>query len=74
MGPPMESATNKKPLLTEDNKPFNDYINELAGASNPKRETTVERAEVYDSESLLINEEFDKMIESLGKFVDKEKV
>ena len=33
------------------------------------QEAAYKRADVYDSESLMINEEFDKMIKALNKFV-----
>ena len=36
--------------------------------SKPKKETEYKRASVYDGDSLFINEEFDKMIDALGKF------
>ena len=36
-----------------------------------KIENGYHRANVYDSDALLINEEFDKMIDALGKFVDE---
>ena len=36
------------------------------------KETKYERADVYNGDSLMINEEFDKMINALEKFVDKD--
>ncbi len=52
---------------------FNEYLSALDERHEPKKETKYNRADIYDSDSLLINEEFDKMIDALGKFVeDKE--
>ena len=71
--PPMESALNKKPLIVEDaDAVFESYLNKLSEHKIPEKETKFERAKVYDSDSLLINEEFDKMINALGKFVNEE--
>ena len=68
-GAPMESFKNKKPLLTED--VFERYLDVLNEHTLSPKETKYERAEIYDEESLFINEEFDKMINALGKFVEK---
>ena len=37
--------------------------------SKKPQETSYQRAEVYDSGTMLINEEFDNMIKALSKFV-----
>ena len=47
---------------------FNDYLSTLTEHKKKQNETEFKRADVYDSDSLLINEEFDKMIDALGKF------
>lgn len=65
----VESASRNKPLITED--VFETYINRLSEHKIPEKEVKYERAEVYDSSSLLVNEEFDKMINALGKFVNE---
>ena len=71
--PPMESALNKKPLIVEGaDAVFETYLKKLSEHKIPEKETKFERAKVYDSDSLLINEEFDKMINALGKFVNEE--
>ena len=71
---PMESRRSNKPLLTEQNnkldKMFNEYLSALNERHEPKKETKYNRADIYDSDSLLINEEFDKMIDALGKFTE----
>lgn len=69
--PPMEAVSRNKPLLTENF--FEKYLDVLEEHTLSPRETKYERAEVYDEDSLFINEEFDKMIGALGKFVDEEK-
>lgn len=66
---PMESRKNNKPLLTEDF--FKQYMDVLGEHMDEHRITQYKRADVYDSETILINEEFDKMIEALGKFVEE---
>ena len=68
---PNESVNrgNKK-IITEQSNLFEQYLSSLTGHTNSPKETKYERAKVYDSDSLLINEEFDKMIDALGKFVD----
>jgi len=65
---PMESKTNKKPLIVENF--FDKYMDLLKENKSNVNETKINRADVYDSDSLLINEEFDKMINALGKFVE----
>ena len=73
---PMESRYSNKPLLNEQNnkldKLFNEYLSTLTENKEKQKETEYKRADVYDSDSLLINEDFDKMIDALGKFVKKE--
>ena len=51
---------------------FNKYLSTLNERNEKHMETEYKRANVYDEDSLLINEEFDKMIDELGKFVDNE--
>jgi hypothetical protein len=74
-GAPMESARRRKPLITEGktrlDSIFDQYVSKLLETKTSPKETKYERADVYDSNSLLINEEFDKMIGALGKFVDE---
>ena len=65
---PMESVRNNKPLLTENNM-FNEYMKILNERTPKPKETTYQRTDVYDSEAMFINEEFDKMIKALNKFV-----
>ena len=68
---PNESISRKgKKIITEQSNLFEQYLSSLTGHTTSPKETKYERAEVYDSGSLLINEEFDKMINALGKFVD----
>ena len=71
-GAPMEGVSrNGKNLITERKDLFEQYISAIDKGSNTvPKETKYERAKVYDSDSLLINEEFDKMISALEKFVD----
>lgn len=82
---PMESRHLKKPLITENtlekiknnnNKKldmlFEDYLKCIDKKRKKAEEISFERANIYDK-SLLINEEFDKMISSLDeKFKDNE--
>lgn len=70
---PMESRKNNKPLINEENDLFDKYLSKISKKGNPKKEVMVERAKIYDADSLLINEEFDKMINALGKFIDDSK-
>ena len=71
---PMESRYNGKPLINEQNnkldKLFNEYLSTLTEHKKSTTETEYKRADVYDSDALLINEEFDKMIDALGKFTN----
>ena len=73
---PMESRYSNKPLINEQNSKldamFNKYLSTLAEHKENRKETEYKRADVYDSDALFINEEFDKMIDALGKFVDKD--
>lgn len=73
---PMESRYSNKPLIKEHNSKLDDmfdkYLSKLNEHQGIKKETEYKRADVYDSDSLLINEDFDKMIDALGKFVNKE--
>ena len=72
---PMESRYSNKPLINEQNSKldemFNKYLSTLTEHKETKRETEYKRADVYDSDALLINEEFDKMIDALGKFAEE---
>ena len=70
-GAPMEGISRKgKKLITEQENLFEQYLSSLTGNTHTPKETKYERVKVYDSDSLLINEEFDKMINALEKFVD----
>ena len=66
---PMESFNAKKPLIVENM--FDKYMNMLDEHSVKPQEASYKRADVYDSESIMINEEFDKMIKALNKYVDE---
>lgn len=66
---PMEAINRKKPLINEQKNVFDEYMKLLNEHSLKPQEAVYKRADVYDSESLLINEEFDKMIKALNKFV-----
>lgn len=59
---PMENKKRPKPLLTESIKPrkMRDFAK--------RNEVVNERVKIYD-EALMINEEFDSMIKSLGDFI-----
>ena len=71
---PMESRYKNKPLIKEQSNKldemFNNYLSTLTEHNTRRTETEYKRADVYDSDSVFINEEFDKMINALGKFVD----
>ena len=71
---PMESRYKNKPLIKEQSNKldemFNNYLSTLTEHDTRRTETEYKRADVYDSDSMFINEEFDKMINALGKFVD----
>lgn len=66
---PMEAINRKKPLINEQKNIFDEYMKMLNEHSLKPQEAAYKRADVYDSESLMINEEFDKMIKALNKFV-----
>ena len=72
---PNESLSRvKKPLLTEGRKSldsmFDEYLSKITESKKGlTSDTETKRVDIYDSNSLLMNEEFDKMISSLGKFV-----
>ena len=73
----MESRkSGKRPLINEERKlldsMFDEYLSKVTESKNGiVSNAETKRADIYDSKSLLMNEEFDKMISSLGKFVDK---
>nr|DAS65287.1 MAG TPA: capsid assembly protein [Ackermannviridae sp.] len=82
-GTPMESVNKKKPLITENTLKamkknsdkkldtlFEDYLNCIDRKEKKAEEISYERANIYDK-SLLINEEFDKMISSLDNLVNE---
>jgi hypothetical protein len=72
-GPPMENRYRGKKMINENlDRMFDKYLSKLNEHNLSPKETKYERANIYDAESLLINEEFDKMIDALGKFVDDE--
>ena len=88
-GTPMESVNNNKPLITElrrnsykkslrdseikVNMLFSKYLKHLNDLNESKKqEISIEKADIYDK-SLLINEEFNKMIEGLEKKLNEEK-
>jgi hypothetical protein len=56
-------------LINEQKNVFDEYMKMLNEHSLKPQEAAYKRTDVYDSESLLINEEFDKMIKALNKFV-----
>lgn len=67
-----ESVSLKKTLLVENKNTFTDtYLKMLSEQNGGKSEVKAPKADIYDSEALLINEEFDKMIGALGKFVEE---
>jgi hypothetical protein len=72
---PMESRYNNKPLINEQSNKldvmFNKYLSTLTERKETQKETEFKRADIYDSDFLLINEEFDKMIGALGKFTEE---
>lgn len=81
-GTPMESVNKKKPLITENTLKamkknsdkrldtlFENYIKCIDRKEKKAEEISYERANIYDK-SLLINEEFDKMISSLDDLVN----
>ena len=74
---PMESRkSGKRPLINEERKlldsMFDEYLSKVTESKNGiVSNAETKRADIYDSKSLLMNEEFDKIISSLGKVVDK---
>ena len=74
---PMESRkSGKRPLINEERKlldsMFDEYLSKVTESKNGiVSNAETKRADIYDSKSLLMNEEVDKMISSLGKFVEK---
>lgn len=81
-GTPMESVNKKKSLITENTLKamkknsdkkldtlFEEYLNCIDRKEKKAEEISYERANIYDK-SLLINEEFDKMISSLDNLVN----
>jgi hypothetical protein len=76
MSQPMESKYSNKPLITEqkDNldKLFDKYIETLSERKEMPLGVSYSRVEPHDKGSLLINEDFEKMINSLEKFVIKD--
>lgn len=81
--PPMESINRKKPLITENtikklatkndkmNFLFEQYLNKFDKVKKKENETHIERAKVYD-DSLMINEEFNKMLDSIDDFIKED--
>ena len=73
-GQTLEGIDRKKKVISEQSNLFEQYLSSLTGHTSSPKETKYERAKVYDSNSLLINEEFDKMINALGKFVEDDDI
>lgn len=72
---PMESKSKKKPLINESkvlDELFDRYLKQLDEAKDDKDNAKTIRADIYDKKSLLLSEEFDKMIGELSKYVDEE--
>lgn len=69
--PPMESKRRNGKILTEQRDILFDKYLESLSENRTNKETMIERADVYDENALLVNEDFDKMISALGKFVEK---
>ena len=82
-GPPNESRRSRKPMLAESKRRmykkiikeseekadqlFSQYLRRLDEANEKKKqETSIEKADIYDK-SLMINEEFNKMLNGLNK-------
>ena len=66
-----ESVALKKPLLVENKNTFTDtYLKMLSEQNGGKSEVKAPKADIYDSEALLMNGEVDEMIGALGKRVD----
>ena len=81
---PSESRKVKKPLINESkirkiadkNKNLNflleSYLKRFSNANKKANTATIERAKVFD-DSLMINEEFNKMLDSIDDFVKEDK-
>lgn len=81
---PSESRKRKKPLINENkirkiadkNKNLNflleSYLKRFSNANKKTNTATIERAKVFD-DSLMINEEFNKMLNSIDAFVKEDK-
>ena len=81
---PSESRKVKKPLINESkirkiadkNKNLNflleSYLKRFSNANKKANTATIERAKVFD-DSLIINEEFNKMLDSIDDFVKEDK-
>lgn len=68
-----ESNNKKRPLLTENIEKdlfFNAYVNKMndRNKSEKEKDNLIERSDVYDK-TLLINEEFNNMVDSIDKFL-----
>lgn len=87
-GNPMESRIGRKPILAEAkrrmykklikeseekaDKLFSQYLKRLDEANEKKKqETSIEKADIYDK-SLMINEEFNKMLNGLDKKLNED--
>ena len=71
---PMENSLRKKPLINESkvlDELFDRYLKQLDEAKDGKDNAKTIRAGIYDKKSLLLSEEFDKMIGDLSKYVDE---
>jgi len=72
---PMESKRSNKPLLNESNNRLDmlleKYISAINEHGKQEKEVKYNRADVYNGDSVLVNEEFDNMIDALSKFVDE---
>lgn len=71
---PMENSLRKKPLINESkllDELFDRYLKQLDEAKDDKDNAKTIRAGIYDKKSLLLSEEFDKMIGDLSKYVDE---
>lgn len=87
-GNPMESRRGRKPIIAEAkrkmykklikeseekaDKLFSQYLKRLDEANEKKKqETSIEKADIYDK-SLMINEEFNKMLNGLNKKLNED--
>jgi hypothetical protein len=72
-GPPMENRYRGKKVINENlDRMFDKYLSKLNEHTLSPKETKYKRVESYSGNSFLINEEFDKMIDALGKFVEND--